>query len=190
MMQQNATCPDCRNPVRLPFPSQCPHCDFNIAGLAGRGTSAFQARKYTQHTDILFGRNIELYGKQYNASFDYNGSASLDDLVRFTLSYGDRATIQPANRPFSTEYIVAYVPEVIGSGTSIIDAGPTPCSGVALISPASEEFSHSFPVIDTFVESTFGNRSGSCKSCGTPVGFGFPFCQACYFNIGDWHTLL
>lgn len=190
MHQTNVSCPACQKSVSLPFPSRCPYCAFNIDGLAGRGTSSFQTGKYLQHGDILQGRNIGLYGKQFNASFDYNGSASLDDLVRFALSFGDRATVQPRNRPYITDYVVAYVPEIIGSGTSVINTGPIPCSGVALISPASVDYSHSFPVIDTFVQSTFANHKGSCKSCGATVSFGFPFCGTCYLLYGDWRKLI
>lgn len=190
MNQQDAPCPACHTSVSLPFPSQCPFCDFNINGLAGRGTSDFQRSKYQEHNDIPSGRKIDLYDKEINASFDYNGSASLDDLVRFALSYGDRATIQPANRPYTTDRIVAYVPEIIGSGTSLIDTGPIPCSGVVLISPASRTHSHAYPAIDTYVQSAFADHSGSCKSCGTPVRFGFPFCDTCYPKYGDWRKLI
>jgi hypothetical protein len=75
-------CPKCGHQVFGAFPSQCPNCPFNIAALAGKGTTAFQISKIIKHTDLLQGRNIRLSKNDtYNASFDYNGYAQLDDIV-------------------------------------------------------------------------------------------------------------
>ena len=90
---QTTPCPSCNASVSIPFPTRCPYCAFTIDGLAGMGTSSFQSRKDQQHRDLLFGRSVNLYNKQFNASFDYYGNAELPDVVRFAISYGDRTTV-------------------------------------------------------------------------------------------------
>ena len=154
-----STCPSCKEIIAGPFRLECPHCLFNIRGLVGQGTSDFQRRKWDQHTDILQGRDVHLYDKDFNASFDYNGHVLMTDLVRFTISYGDRAELPSPRGNHYNPVILAYIPEIIGSGTAIHYTGTVPCSGVCLISPQSVDYSHSFPVIgmcqhkwDTFFE--------------------------------------
>ncbi len=80
------------------------------------GTSSFQSKKDLQHRDLLFGRSVNLYNKQFNASFDYYGDAELPDVVRFAISYGDRTTVMSTHGNHPTPLIVSYIPTVIGSG--------------------------------------------------------------------------
>src|SRR4051794_30335622 len=88
-------CPACKKLVDGVFPSTCPHCGFSIDALANRGTSDFQKNKTGKHTDLLYGRNIHLDKKEeFNASFDFNGAAKLDELVRFAITYGDWTTVK------------------------------------------------------------------------------------------------
>lgn len=184
-------CPSCNASVSAPFPTHCPYCAFNIDGLAGLGTSSFQARKDQQHRDLLFGRNVSLYNKQFNASFDYYGIAELPDIVRFAISYGDRTTVLSTHGNHPTPLIVSYIPAVIGSGTSIYNPGNLPCSGICLMSPASVNYSHSFPVLDDYVRTAFNGLSGACRACGVATGFAQPFCSVCYQQQSfDWKKWL
>lgn len=184
-------CPNCANHVPLPFPPTCPHCSFTIDGLTGKGTSSFQKKKDSQHRDLLYGRNVDLYKKQFNASFDFYGEAELPDLVRFSISYGDRTIVPSTHGSHPTELIVSYIPSVIGSGASIYGPGLLPCSGICLMSPASTGYAHSFPFLDDYVRSKFSGLSSTCRSCGDPTGFAQPFCTKCYQTKSlDWKSWL
>ncbi len=188
---QSTTCPSCHASVPVPFPTQCPCCPFTIDGLAGMGSSSFQVTKDQQHRDLLSGRNVSLYKKQFNASFDYYGDAELPDLVRFAISYGDRTTVKSSHGNHPTQLIVSYIPSIIGSGTSIYAPGNLPCSGICLMSPASANFSHSFPVLDDYVRSMSSGLIGTCRECGATNGFAQPFCSACYLKKSfDWKNWL
>lgn len=188
---QATPCPSCNASVSTPFPTRCPYCAFTIDGLAGMGTSSFQSRKDQQHRDLLFGRSVNLYNKQFNASFDYYGNAELPDVVRFAISYGDRTTVMSTHGNHPTPLIVSYIPAVIGSGNSIYTPGNLSCSGICLMSPASVNYSHSFPVLDDYVRSTFNGLSGACRACGVTTGFAQPFCSTCYQRQSfDWKKWL
>src|SRR5258706_15563014 len=103
-----SSCPKCGHQVAGAFPSKCPNCTFDISALAGRGTTSFQVFKWNKHADLLQGRDIQLQsGEIYNASFDYNGHANLDDLVRFTITYGDRTTLLSARGSHQNPIILA-----------------------------------------------------------------------------------
>ena len=159
----DVTCPSCDAIVTAPFSCNCESCGFSIDALAGRNTSQFQKNKWNEHTSLVSGVDIELDGKPFNASFDYNGVANIDDLVKYAVNYGSRATIQSNRGNHPTEVIVAYVPEIIGSGLGIFSANYLPCSGVCLMSPQSTQYGHSFPVLDQWVGSTFTSQMASCK---------------------------
>ena len=184
-------CPSCNAGVPAPFPRQCPFCPFTIDGLAGMGTSSFQLSKDSEHRDLLIGRSVSLYNKRFNASFDYYGNAELPDIVRFAISYGDRTTVMSTYGNHPTPLIVSYIPAVIGSGVSIYSPGVMPCSGVCLMSPQNAYYSHSFPVLDDYVRTTFGGLSGVCRLCGVATGFAQPFCLSCYQKESfDWRKWL
>ncbi|MCY3016296.1 MAG: hypothetical protein NT171_16610 [Planctomycetota bacterium] len=177
--------------MSIPFPTRCPYCAFTIDGLTGMGTSSFQSRKDQQHRDLLFGRSVNLYGKQFNASFDFYGNAELPDVIRFAISYGDRTTVMSTHGNHPTLLIVSYIPAVIGSGNSIYSPGNLPCSGICLMSSASMNYSHSFPVLDDYVRSMFNGLSGACHACGVTTGFAQPFCSTCYQRQSfDWKKWL
>jgi hypothetical protein len=187
----SSTCPRCGTSVPGVFPIQCPNCDFSIDSLAGRGTSDFQKQKWLEHTDILQGRNIGPYGKELNASFDFRGHAKLDDLVRFTITFGDTRVITSPRGSHATKMAVAYFPEVIGSGTSLHFPGRVACSGLALMSPQSLDYAHSFPILDLWVQKEFGHLSSNCRLCGRPTPFGQPLCEKCHSERGmDWESML
>lgn len=183
-------CPKCKGAIQGPFPPTGHNCGFNILGLAGIGTSSFQQKKWNQHTGILYGRNVSLYGKEFNASFDYNGYAQLKDLVQFTIMYGDRAQLPSTHGNHTNDVILSYVPEVIGSGTSIHSPGNVPCSGLCLISPGSSQYAHSFPVLDEWVQQQLNGHSSSCRICGGATSFAQPICAQCYRQHGDWRLLV
>jgi hypothetical protein len=187
-----SSCPKCGHQVAGTFPSKCPNCTFDISALAGRGTTSFQVFKWNKHADLLQGRDIQLQsGEIYNASFDYNGQANLDDLVRFTITYGDRTTLPSARGSYQNPIILAYIPERIGAGTAIHFPGTVPCSGICLISPQSENYSHSFPVIDEWVQTTFAGTTSNCRICSSATSFGQPICAACYIKHGGgWRSFL
>ena len=184
-------CPRCGAVVAGVFPSSCPHCPFTIDAIAGRGTSQFQRINWGQHSDILAGRGIQLYNKSMNASFDFRGHAVLDDLVRFTLTFGDRASLLTRGGR-ANPIMVSFIPEPIGAGTVLYQAGTIACSGICIISPQSVQYSHSFPVLGLWVEQKFSQLPGlGCRICSSPTAFAQPVCARCYATIGgDWMRLL
>jgi hypothetical protein len=131
-----------------------------------------------------------LYGKQYNASFNYNGVAKLEDMVRFTITYGDKAIIKDSRGIYDNEVMLAYFPEVLGSGSAVQYHQMVPCSGLMLMSPGSFDYSHAFPVIDDWVQATFPNWQSVCRLCGKPTDFGQPVCTDCYTSGNNQWTLL
>src|SRR5262249_45219284 len=136
-------------------------------------------------------RQLGLYGKTHNASFDYNGLANLEDVLRFTVTFGDRATLLSSRGNHQNRVIITYIPEPIGSGTSICNPGSVPCSGVCLISPQSPTWSHTFPVMDDWVRQEFAGQTSACRFCGRQTGFAQPICALCYAaNNGDWLSFL
>jgi len=185
------SCPSCGGTVAGVFPASCPHCPFTIDALAGRGTSQFQRIKWGEHSDILAGRAIQLYGKTMNASFDFRGQAALDDLVRFTLTFGDRASL-PTRDGHANPVIVSFIPKPIGAGTVLYQAGTVPCSGICIVSAHSIQYGHSFPVIGPWVQQKFQRSPGlGCRICSSPTSFAQPVCDRCYTTIGgDWMRLV
>ncbi len=186
-------CVQCQLKVEAPFPEKCPHCGFGLDHLEGKNLSDFQKQKKEKHDDLLFGRKIQLQGSDYNASFDSYGDANLTDLLRFTLSYGHPAKLPSKGGRHQNDIVLAFIPEIVGSGISIYDLGydPVPCSGIAVISPASQEYGHGFPVLDDWVHQTFKNEKGHCVSCGESTSFGHSLCQKCYLEKGsDWRKFL
>lgn len=187
----DSICPRCKKTIKGVFPSICPECGFTIDDLAGRGTSSFQQKNWQQHTELLYGGTISLFGKEYNASFDYKGVAKLDEMVRFTITYGDRALINDSRGINQNPIIVSYFPEPIGSGTAIHYHQLVACSGLMLISPHSFDYAHAFPVIDDWMKATFPGWKSNCKLCGTETDFGQPICAKCYNNGNNqWTELL
>lgn len=186
-----SSCPMCGFNVQGTFPAQCPNCPFSLTILATGGTTPWQQQKWNEHTDLLVGRQVQLYGKQYNASFDYAGAAKLEEVLRFTVTYGDRAALPSARGNYLNPVVLSYIPEPIGSGTSICQPSLVPCSGVCIISPQSTQWAHPFPVMDDWVRTTFPNQSSHCRLCGTQTGFAQPICSACYQQSqGNWISLL
>lgn len=190
MQQISVACPRCKNVEQGPFGTSC-QCGFTIRDLSGQSTNPWIVNKDQQHHELLTEGAVSLFGKKYNASFTYNGIVMLEDLVRFTITYGSRTTIPSIRGAHPTEIILAFVPEVIGSGTSVFEPGLVPCSGIVLMSPGSMNHGHSFPALQQYVNDTFSSLGNTCKSCGKQIDFGQPFCVECYYlhNI-DWRELI
>ncbi len=186
----NPPCPKCQQPVSGVFPSACPDCGFTIDAIAGRGTTDFQIKKAGQHSDLLYGRSIGLYGKVLNASFDFYGQANIDALVRFAITYGDRATLPSSRGGHQNPIIVSYIPEIIGSGITMYSQDTIPCSGICIISAHSLEWGHSFPILDQWMKVNFQGAKSNCKLCGAPTSFAEPVCNNCYQSNGNWINLL
>jgi hypothetical protein len=96
------------------------------------------------------------------------------------LTYGDWATVPAGRGRYTNDVVIVFVPEVIGSGTSIFQAGPVPCSGVCLMSPASLDWGHSYPALASYVQETFGHLLSKCKLYGTATPFAVPVCDDCF----------
>jgi len=185
-------CPRCNYQINGVFQYACPNCSFNISALAGRGTTSFQVLKWLKHTDLLQGQSIQLAeGEKYNASFNFNGYAKLDDIVRFTITYGDRVNYSSPRSRHPTSFVISYIPEQLGAGTAIHYPGTVPCSGICLVSPQSDEYAHSYPVIDEWVHDTFARFTSYCRFCNMPTAFGQPICENCYSSrSSDWLKFL
>lgn len=191
MQQILVPCPRCQKVAPGPFGHTCPDCGFTIDDLSGQSTEPWIIKKDQQHRELLTSGTVSLFKKQYNASFTHNGVAMLPDLVRFGITYGSRTTITSMHGGHPTDIILAFVPEVIGSGMSIFQAGLVPCSGVMMMSPGSMNHGHSFPTLQQYVASAFGALKDKCKECGDPTDFGQPFCGVCYARYKlDWTKLI
>ena len=187
----NPACPRCKHTVQGAFPVKCPSCEFSLSSIAAGGSTRWQQKKWGEHTDLLSGRQVSLHGKTHNASFDYKGVAKLEDLLRFTLTFGDRIELPSPRGNHNNPVIITYIPEPIGSGTNICNPSLVPCSGVCLISPQSSEWVHTFPVMDDWVQNKFASHTSSCRLCGHQTAFAHPICARCYTECnGDWMLYL
>lgn len=191
MTEANYICPKCKNERHAPFKGHCAVCDFNIDHLSGKRLSDFQTSKYLKHTQLLHGSTITLTDSDYNASFDHNGDAKLEQLIQFTISYGKWAEIPSRSGQYTNPVIVSYVPEIIGAGTSIYEKDTLLCSGICIMSPQSYQFGHPFPVLDEWVNKNFNTFASTCSFCRKPTQFGQPFCHKCYQDRGsNWLNLI
>jgi len=183
-------CPKCKTKNEIPFIGKCPNCGFTIDHLSGKRLSDFQQRKFEQHNELLYSDTISLDG-EYNASFTHKGNEQLEDLINFTISYGDRVILPSARGTYHNPAIISYVPEIIGSGTTIYNIGYLPCSGICIVSPQSYIFGHPFPVIDSWVGRNFEGIISKCKICGREVNIGQPMCRKCYRRYdNNWKNIL
>ena len=187
------SCPVCKTSQQGPFPKAGCACGFSLSGLAGLGSSVFQTRKDPQHRDIIYGRGIQLYGKPINTSFDYYGEANIVDIVDFALTYGERRKTKSLHGNHDTEVIVAYIPDIIGSGiTKWSSSTPNPCSGICLMSPESTGgYEHSYAVLDDWVSAKFSGDSSVCRFCPKTTPFGLGICIHCFARNGnDWRNFI
>ncbi len=185
MQPIHVRCPRCERVSTGPFGHSCQGagCGFTIDDLSGQSTQQWIISKDQQHRELLSTGRVSLFNKKYNASFDYNGVAKLTDLVRFAITYGSRTTIPRCHGTETTAVILAFVPEIIGSGLSIYDKGLLPCSGVVLMSAGSYGHGHSYPALQRYVTQEFGSLKDVCKACGNAqTDFGQPFCPRCYYD--------
>ncbi len=194
-MSINYTCPSCKNSFPAPFKGKCPNlsCGFNHNHLTGlKFNTREQTKSWGQHTSLVSGAPIGLYGKPINCSFDHNGIVQIDDLVRYTISYGTDANVSSLHGGKVTEVRLIYVQDVIGSGMTIYNPGNIfPCSGLCIMSVNSVNYGHIFPASDPWVQHNFGGNPGSCRECGATTSFAVPFCSACFKNHNnDWKSLL
>lgn len=186
-------CLKCGKTSMKPMSYPCFSCGFDIDHLTGIKLSQFQVRKWDEHSQLITGQNISLFGKEYNCSFDYNGISNISDLVTYTINYGTDVNI-PSNRGAHVNPVkISFIPEIIGSGTSVYyNAGDTfPCSGCCVISPVSIDYGHPFPILRDWVIQEFGTQKSTCFICGKDVDFGLSICNECYEKKGgDWHEFL
>ncbi len=185
-------CPDCSSQRPAPFLPPCPNCGFSLDHLNGRQLSDWQRQKWKKHQELLQGSNISLHGGKWNASFTHNGNAALEDLVRFTISYGDTQVLSSPRGNNQNPVYLAYIPEIIGSGLAIATPGLVPCSGLCIVSPSSIQYGHTYPILDDWMQDHFSGLGSSCRLCHTPTAFGEVFCMQCYsgYANGDWQKLL
>lgn len=185
------TCPRCAAVIQGPFTGVCPSCGFNDQHLTGIQTSSFQSRKWHEHHDLLTGNKISLYGKTYNASFDLFGDQSLQEVIRYAITFGSRTTLPSSRGNHINQVIVSYIPAIIGSGVTAYSTGVYACSGVSIISPQSYKFGHPFPILDAWVSESFQNAKTRCTLCGAPTQFGYAFCAKCHAQYGsNWQDLM
>jgi hypothetical protein len=184
------TCPKCGHQLSVPFNSPCPSCGLWIEHLIGLTGNSFQRARWSDHTTLITGNNVNLGTKDYNASFNYIGVGNIDDLVKFTMLFGHDATLTNG-RGIATLYRVAYLTEIVGSGSSIYFPGLAPCSGVCVISPNSEDYGHTYPILSGWVASRFGHVFGTCRICGCQTPFAIIICSACSSGLNfDWNKML
>ena len=183
-------CPQCGMALTGPF-NRCGNCGYSFGHLVCP-TSPQAQNKMADHTQLLTRGSISLGGKpECNASFDYYGITNLNDLVRFTITYGHRTQVSSGPGRTPSNVIASFIPEIIGSGVSRYTTDYQPCSGMCLISPASTTWGHPFPMLDQWATAKFAGQTGTCFRCGTPTPFAQPICPKCYGEIGnDWRNCL
>lgn len=193
LINHSFTCYKCHAPMSTQL-IRCPNplcgCDY---GYIANPISAEAIEKKDKHEELVtFGTLSFGDGPgKFNASFDFNGVASKDKLVRFALAFGHRTRISSGPGRIPSDVVLAYVPEIIGSGVSKFWSGNLACSGICVISPASEQWAHPFPAMDSWVRSKNPGRAWKCTTCPNPVPFGHAFCSDCYARHGsDWRTFL
>ncbi len=189
-MPHSSPCPNCNTPVLSPFLIKCPYCAFDLTHLVGNLSPQGQ-NKRIKHTELLTSGTIQLHKGEYNASFDHYGLQNLEELVRYALSYGHHATVKSPRGNHQNPVIVAYIPEIIGSGVSRYSADYLPASGICIISPSSVQWGHPYPMLDGWAQKEFNGLVGSCFRCGAVTPFGQTVCTKCYGEIGsNWKSLL
>lgn len=189
------TCFHCGEKSKTPIRFPCPTCRKGIDHLDGTTPSISFIKKYKEHTDLIGGSGINLYGKTMNCSFDHIGVAKLSDLVEFTMNFGHEATVLSLHGGHPTPVRVAYIPQVFGRGAKKSDPytliSGIPCSGCCVMSPCSIIYGHPFPVITEWVSDKFATSSGNCSVCGVVTSFGMGVCGRCYSSHGyDWQSML
>ena len=171
---------------------RCPGCMCDYSHLVAP-TSTEAIEKKEKHSEIVTHGTVSLGDGpgRFNASFDHNGVASQDKIVRFVAAFGHRDTISSGPGRTPSNVIVSYLPEVIGSGVSNFWTGERQCSGVCIILPASPVWGHLFPVMDDWIRGKDSGTARSCVRCSNRVPFGQPFCSNCYAEQGsDWRTFV
>ena len=171
---------------------RCPKCLCDYSSLLN--PSAPEAiEKKEKHFEMVLHGTLSLGDGpgRFNASFDHNGAASQEKIVRFVAAFGHRESISSGPGREPSEAIVSYLPEVIGSGVSKFWSGEIPCSGVCIISPASPVWGHLFPAMDNWIKHRDSGTERVCIRCPNFVSFGHPFCATCYAELGsDWRTFI
>jgi hypothetical protein len=185
-----STCPVCGHLYDGPVSLKCPGCGLDLRSFAWQGTNALQRKSWLQHSDLLRGRDIQFYGKEFSASFDYSGLASLPEMLRFVASFGCDAQMQGRGGHLNT-IRVAYFTGSIGLGTHSSYMTPEPCAGIGIISPSSSTHGHVSPILKDWVVGRFSNLSSQCIKCGKLTEFGVVLCGECVSSTGFyWRDLL
>lgn len=185
-------CPNCKKKYVGAFPTSCV-CGFNLDGLTWKNTSKHQKEKQEKHTELLHGNQITLgENGEFNASFDSNATVQLEDIIRFTLSFGERRSLPSPRGCYQNPIILCYIPEIIGQGVESRYCTTTiPVSGCCIISPASDIYAHPFPALNKWINNKFPNEKSTCIRCGIEVPIGEPFCTTCFGKHGGhWRDLL
>lgn len=171
---------------------QCPGCLCDYSNLLDP-TSPEAIEKKEKHFEIALHGTVSLGDGpgRFNASFDHNGAASQDKIIRFAAAFGHRDKISSGPGRTPSDVIVSYVPEVIASGVSKFWTRERACSGVCIISPASPVWGHLFPAMDEWIRGHDSGAVRKCVRCSNPVPFGHPFCAVCYTELdSDWRTFI
>jgi len=192
-IQVQCNCPICKNPLPAPVGDTCLICTNSYEFLWNPSPHSFGAEKLDDHSVIVRAEPLCLKpGRTYQSSFDAWGYENRKDLARFAISYGHSGQANFGSKDY--EVRVAYIPEILGSGISAhqFTVGPTPCSGILLLSPNSILYGHPYPILDVWVQQKFGTVQKSCLACGCAVSFGHPMCSQCYASIAanDWRKLM
>ena len=172
--------------------TKCPVCGMDYGHLY-LPTHPNGIQKLEKHRELITKDTLSL-GKGplgLNASLDPYGDSIREDLVRFTLTFGQPCLIKNGPGRQSCTGLISYVPEVIASGRSKLQTPLFPVSGYALMSPASAIWGHGFPATDYWVAYQNPDKLWKCANCPNPVAFGMPFCSKCYSDIGTaWRDLI
>lgn len=193
LINHTFTCFCCHTPMTTQT-IRCPNpvcgCDY---GYISQPTSPEGIAKKEKHEELVTVGSLS-YGDgpgKFNASFDYVGVASKDKLVRFALAFGHRTQVSSGPGRAPSDVALAYVPEIIGSGVATFWSGYQACSGICVISPASEKWAHPFPAMDSWIKQKDPGLAWTCATCPRAVPFGHVFCGDCYARHGsDWRTFM
>ncbi len=187
------TCFHCGHSSSSPITYPCSNCGANLNHLNGQSFSNFQRNKWNEHTDLIQGyQQVQLYDKNWNCSFDTTGTSKINDIVKFTINYGQKLSLQSNRGNHVNEAYLSFIPEIIGQGTSsqYTTLSTVTCSGCCIISPQSINYGHPFPVLIDWVKQTWSSESSQCYKCGKKTHVGLQICGECYQKIGNWEKLL
>jgi hypothetical protein len=140
MNQITYSCPSCGDIFPAPFTGTCSSCGMKTTHPTGPSRSVHGEGKWHEHTTLCHSDELDLGNRPWHASFAVSGTAEIEPLVRFAISYGYRTKIQATHGSSSTDLIICFVPEILGTGTAVDSVSRVPVSGICIMNSSSPDY--------------------------------------------------